>query len=193
MNRRYMLIGAGIGAGVLVIMFVLYFLRPDPKEPGSARVPDDLSSFGQAQNTNTSQSGNKPAPYGSAAASPPPWTVSDGKPAVPADQANLLSIQARLAALTAGGKQPDPRALDALLAELERTQHATVVGGANIEALRENLAKATEIGDLAKEMEQAAKQPKPDMQKIQGLMDQIQKLQAGIRTDLMAVPAGAKP
>lgn len=189
MNKKYILTGIGIGAGILAILAMLHFLRTEPGQPYPAQTPGGSPPLGQVPNQNQ----NKSPAYGLSPNSPPPWADSGTRPAQPADIASLQSIQARLAALSAGGKQPDPRALDALLAELERTQHTTVIGGANIEALRENLAKAAEIGDLAKEMELAAKQPSPDMQKIQGMMDRIKKLQAGLRTDIMVAPAGVKP
>ncbi len=205
MNKRYILLGAGMGIGVLATMAVFYLLRPKMEQNGSGQVQSIASHPMQAPISGMNPQVYQPVQTGSPAATglaalPPPWVGANAKPATPTasvatlpDQAALQGIQAKLASMTAGGKPPDPRALDALLSELERTQHTSVVGGVNIAALRDNLAKATEIGNLAKEMEQAAKQPKPDVQKIQGMMDQIKQLQVGMRADLMVAPAGAKP
>jgi hypothetical protein len=106
----------------------------------------------------------------------------------------LENLQQRLAALAAPGRNPSPREVDTLLAELQKQQGSNQVGGVDIGALRGNLARAEEIQRLAHELQAVAQQPgTPNTEKMQQLMSKIQQQQAGLRMDVLAPPSSLPP
>lgn len=99
-------------------------------------------------------------------------------------------LQAKLAVMTAGGKVPAIKELDTVLADLQKINGSTDVGGVNLSALRNNLARADEIQRLSKEMQALSQAPgKQDVAKIQSIMTEIQKQQSGMVTDIRSSPA----
>lgn len=105
------------------------------------------------------------------------------------DTPRLEDIQRQLTALLAHGRQPTIAEVDHLLAELQRSQGSNEVGGINLAALRDNLARTKEIQQLAKEIQRLAEQPgKPDVARMQQLVAQIQQQQAGIKADVRVNP-----
>lgn len=190
-HKQQLAVGALAGAAVVgLVVAVFMWLQP-------AQAPIQ----GDAMPAQTAMPQQAPAPAPSATVVTPPTNVSPpwarpgsagtavGKD--PNKLRELQAIQARLTALTAGGRVSDYKALDTVLADLIRVQGSAVIGGVDFTILRSNLSKAQEIERMAKEMEALSKQPKPDAAKIQSLMTQIQAAQAGLRTDVMVPPAGA--
>ena len=101
------------------------------------------------------------------------------------------ALQFKMAAMTAGDKTPQAKDLDTILAELQQINGSTEVGGVNLSALRNNLARAEEIQRLGKQMQLIAEAPgKQDLPKLQSLMAEIQRQQAGLVMDVSAKSAG---
>jgi len=110
-------------------------------------------------------------------------------PAMPKEKA-YEALQGKMAAMTAGGRTPQAKDLDAILAELQQINGSTEVGGVNLSALRNNLARAEEIQRLGKQMQLIAEAPgKQDLPKLQSLMAEIQLQQAGLVIDVRAKSA----
>jgi len=100
------------------------------------------------------------------------------------------ALQGKMAALTSGGKTPQAKDLDIILAELQQINGSTDVGGVNLTALRNNLARAEEIKRLGSQMQQIADAPgKQDLPKLQRLMAELQQQQAGLVTDIRSTSA----
>ena len=101
------------------------------------------------------------------------------------------ALQGKMAAMTAGDKTPQAKDLDTILAELQQINGSTEVGGVNLSALRNNLARAEEIQRLGKQMQLIAEAPgKQDLPKLQSLMAEIQLQQAGLVIDVRAKSVG---
>ena len=97
------------------------------------------------------------------------------------------TLQAKLVTLSAGGNTPKAKDLDAILAELQQINGSSEVGGVNLGALRNNLARAEEIQRLGDQMQAISQAPgKQDLPKIQRLMAEIQQQQAGLVMDIRA-------
>ncbi|MEW5889532.1 MAG: hypothetical protein AB1768_10910 [Pseudomonadota bacterium] len=110
---------------------------------------------------------------------------SSGIPVGRAGAPSLDDIQRRLLALTAQGRAVSPKEVDAVLADLQRNQGKNVVAGVDIGALRDNLARAERMQQLAQEMQAIAANPKKeDQARLQALMAEIQRLQAGMSTQV---------
>jgi hypothetical protein len=75
---------------------------------------------------------------GLAGSSPAGQGLPIGKPGAP----SIEGIQQRLQALVANGRQPTAKEVDAVLADLQKNQGSNVVGGVNLQALRDNLARS---------------------------------------------------
>lgn len=168
---------------------------PYPIQPPSGVAPADSAApmAPAASSTSPSPSSVAPAPWNQA--NIPAGTPGNAAPGMSphAQNAGGNSIspddfQRRLAAMTANGRTPSPRELDALLADMQRSQGSNEVAGVDLGVLRENLRRADQIQTLAKEMEKLVQQPKPDMPRVQLLMAQIQQLQSGIKADVSAKP-----
>jgi hypothetical protein len=100
-----------------------------------------------------------------------------GKPGTP----SIEGIQQRLQALVANGRQPTAKEVDAVLADLQLNQGGNMVGGVNLQALRENLARTDRIGQIAQEIQAIASQPsKADLPRLKSLTDEMQRLQGAI-------------
>lgn len=101
------------------------------------------------------------------------------------------ALQGKMATMTAGGRTPQAKELDTILAELQQINGSTEVGGVNLSALRNNLARAEEIQRLGKQMQLIAEAPgKQDLPKLQSLMAEIQLQQAGLVIDVRAKSVG---
>lgn len=143
-----------------------------------------------------SQSGTA-LPPGTGATADAPWATSPvppsaarlgarppsaGQPGAP----SIEDIQSRLQGLTANGRQPTAREVDAILADLQRNQGTDVVGGVNLQTLRDNLARADRMQQIAQEVQTLAANPrKEDLPRLQTLSAEMQRLQASV-----SVPAG---
>ena len=100
------------------------------------------------------------------------------------------ALQAKMASLSAGGNTPKAKDLDAILAELQHINGSSDVGGVNLSAVRNNLARAEEIQHLGDQMQAISQAPgKQDLPKIQRLMAEIQQQQAGLVMDIRAKSA----
>lgn len=184
----------GIGAGTAVLAAVGAYLWLG--SPQQSPAPQALSApaAAPARSLPPAPRSAEPPSAPPSTAGTPPWLAPQADRApTPAgkQEQELARIQARLAEMSTVGKA-DPREVDGLLAELQRIK-GNEVGGVNIAALRDNLAKAQEIQRLAAELDQMAHRPNPDPRQVQDLVARIQKLQAGMRLDLAVPPAaGAK-
>jgi hypothetical protein len=207
MNRKQFIIISALGGAILVALCVLIWKLSVPAS--SAQTAADTV----ATAASTSTAGSVTSPTGAAApqlgsgvgvGTAPrelaPWEKTNlpgGAPRISnlsgadADKAKSYQIlQAKLAAMTAGGKTPAMKDLDAVLADLQKINGSTDVAGVNLSALRNNLARADEIQRLGKEMQALSQAPgKQDLPKIQSIMAEIQKQQAGMVTDVRSSPA----
>jgi hypothetical protein len=99
---------------------------------------------------------------------------------------SIEDIQRRLQGLTANGRQPTALEVDAILADLQRNQGTNVVGGVNLQALRDNMARADRMQQIAQEVQTLAANPrKEDLPRLQALSAEMQRLQASV-----SVPTG---
>lgn len=185
MNRKLLLAGFALGAVVLGVLAGMILARTTSAPGGTATaVPESGRPLATP---------SMPGPLPMAQFSQPSQPSFPGMPpAGPLAQSErakaLQAIQTRLNAMTTSGKPIDPKELDGVLADLARTQ-GNNVGGVDVAALRDNLARAQQIQTLANQIQAQAKQAKPDMQQIQSAMAQIQKLQAGMHTTVTLQPA----
>lgn len=189
MRNKPVIVGVLLGLVLLAVVLAAVWRSSMPANapaPQAMPVPPARTSVAPAS----------AAVSGGAAVAPAPWLVAPnsapaGAAATAAAKPGMEQIQKRLSALTANGRTPTPHEVDEVLAELQRVQGGNNVGGVDLGALRENLARAEEIQRLAKEMEKLAQNPsKQDLPRIQSLMTQIQQLQSGIRADVSVKPAG---
>lgn len=188
MRAQPVWIGIGAGAAVLAVVAAsLWFAWQQP-----AAVPQRPTSTPSAVTLAPPSASPRTAepPVAPSAGGTPPWLAPQARSAAAPTrdkEQKLAQIQARLAALGSLGKA-DPREVDALLAELQQLE-GNEVGGVNLLALRDNLAKAQEIQRLAAELDQLAHRPNPDPRQMQDLIARIQTLQAGMRLDMAVPPA----
>ena len=124
-----------------------------------------------------------PGAAGSSGADGLPATgVSIGKPGAP----SLNDVQQRLQALVANGRQPTPREVEAVLADLQRNQGSNVVNGVNLQTLRDNLVRTDRIQQIAQEMQVIAANPrKEDLPRLQALSVEMQRLSAAMAPNVM--------
>lgn len=108
--------------------------------------------------------------------------LAPGKAGAP----SLDAIQAELQGLAAGGRQPTPMEVDRVLAKLQQNQGSSVVGGVDIQMLRNNLQAAERIRTLSEQMQPLAQNPSPEnTQRLQALMTEIQQVQGTLRPDVL--------
>ncbi|MDR1530156.1 MAG: hypothetical protein LBS40_07175 [Burkholderiales bacterium] len=100
--------------------------------------------------------------------------------------AKLKELQTKFKNLSSGDKTPDIEELDRLLGELIAIQGASVVGGVDLNILRQNLRVAQEVQGLAKELEEESKKPSPDQNRVLDITRKIQALQSELKTNIMA-------
>lgn len=103
--------------------------------------------------------------------------TQNSSPATPIEQ-----IQQRLQLLTSSGRPPRAAEVDAVLADLQKIQ-GNNVAGVNLTALRDTLARVDRIQQISSEMQAAVSTPgRIDRAKVQGLMLEMQNLQAGMKS-----------
>lgn len=103
-------------------------------------------------------------------------------------------MQQQISVAMRGGQQADPKHVEALLLQL-KSKHGSTVAGVNLDVVIGNLQVAQEIQVLALEMQrESAKPGGGDNKKMQGLLEQLTKLQLRLRTDISVpqVPAAKK-
>lgn len=186
MNRKLLLAGFALGAIVLGVLAGMILARTTSAPGATATAAPESGS-----RSLVSPSAPGPAPmaqFGQSGQPSVPGMPAAGPLAQSERTKALAAIQTRLNAMTSSGKPIDPKELDGVLADLARTQ-GNNVGGVDVAALRDNLARAQQIQTLANQIQAEAKQAKPDMQQIQSAMAQIQKLQAGMHTNVTLQPA----
>ncbi|MDD5333133.1 MAG: hypothetical protein PHS32_05245 [Rhodoferax sp.] len=134
----------------------------------------------------------------------PEWAMPTARPAGPANSAaaptagqpgapSIEAIQQRLQAQVAGGKVPSPKELDAALSDLQRNQGKDVIGGVNIAALRENLARVERLRQIALEVQAIASNPqKQDQARLQVLMTEVRTVQTAMQSSASATAPIAK-
>ena len=209
MNRKQFIVISTLGGAILVALCVLIWKLSMPAQVGgeatatasgmaSTTAPSAAQLSPQSRATLQPQLGAGAAPAG-APRELAPWEKTNlpgGAPRISAGPADTNKakayevLQAKLAAMTAGGKTPPMKELDAVLADLQKINGSTDVGGVNLSALRNNLARADEIQRLGKEMQALSQTPgKQDMPKIQAIMAEIQKQQAGMVSDIRSSPS----
>ena len=206
MNRKQFIIISALGGAILLALCVLIWKLSVPAQSAvDAATPVALAANGVPPTAAVRATNPSGLTVGAAlsTAAPrelAPWEKTNlpgGAPRVStpgladANKAKSYEIlQAKLAAMTAGGKTPNMKELDAILADLQKVNGSTDVGGVNLSALRNNLARADEIQRLGKEMQALSQVPgKQDLPKIQSIMAEIQKQQAGMVTDIRSSPA----
>jgi hypothetical protein len=206
MNRKQFIIISALGGAILVALCVLIWKLSVPassaQTTADATVPASMNTAGSvvAPKVIAAPQLGTGMGVGTAPRELAPWEKTNlpgGAPRISnlsgadADKAKSYQIlQAKLAAMTAGGKTPAMKDLDAVLADLQKINGSTDVAGVNLSALRNNLARADEIQRLGKEMQALSQAPgKQDLPKIQSIMAEIQKQQAGMVTDVRSSPA----
>lgn len=161
------------------------------KSPVSTATTADIVASPAPPGTKPANAGQNAFPRDSA-----PWEkidVPSGSPRIASAMSKAKAyeaLQGKMAALTAGGKTPQAKDLDTILAELQQINGSTDVGGVDLSALRNNLARAEEIQRLGKQMQLIAEAPgKQDLPKLQSLMAEMQLQQSGMVIDVRAKSA----
>jgi hypothetical protein len=104
------------------------------------------------------------------------------------DVQDMQQFQRELQQATVNGK-PDPKKMIEAFERLKQAR-GSIVGGMNVDVMINNLQKAQQMQDLAAEIQKEAnKGGAQDPKKMQDYMDRLHKLQAQLRTDVMAAPA----
>ncbi len=202
MNRKQFIIISALGGAIFIALCVLIWKLSVPVQSAAdnAVTPNAQAPSVAPRAPIAASVGVGATPPTAAPRELAPWEKTNlpgGAPRLstlgPADANKAKSyeiLQAKLAAMTAGGKTPNMKELDAILADLQKVNGSTDVGGVNLSALRNNLARADEIQRLGKEMQALSQVPgKQDLPKIQSIMAEIQKQQAGMVTDIRSSPA----
>lgn len=203
MTRSVSLVLAAVLGGVLV-GGIVWFAKPAAPVASSTPPPSSVSAPVSAATARTPSM----AAGGAAQTQAPPWAGAvDGSagnlqpmgmaaaihaaPVDPAKAKARAAIRARLAELTAGGRHPTPGEMSGVLADLERTEGSSAVGGVNIEALRNNLDKVSEMQKLGAELSAEAQQPGGgDKQKIEQILSRVRQLQSEMQSNIIvASPA----
>ncbi len=100
---------------------------------------------------------------------------------------SLQMIQQRLHALVANGRQPTPREVDQVLADLQQNQGTNVVSGVDLRVMRDNLAHTHRIAEIAKEIQGIAANPtKDDEPRIAALVAEMQRRQGAMVSPMVA-------
>ncbi|GAA6121392.1 hypothetical protein [Acidovorax sp. FG27] len=199
MINRGILTGLAVAVGAMAIGAALWMRTAAPTAVDSAApampsAPVTVGPGGVSQGAGLPQTVPQ-APQAPWLAAPggPGMAQTPASPAAPGGQAGsatLQDIQARAQALSTN-KQPSAREVDALLSDLQKSQGNNVVAGVNLQVLRNNLAAADRMQQLAKEMQVLAATPGPAAaQEIQTRLAEIQRLQAQLSANVTA-PAGA--
>lgn len=100
--------------------------------------------------------------------------------------ARLKELQAKFKEISVNGKTPDIDELDRLLGELVDIQGTSVIGGIDLNTLRQNLRVAQEIQVLAKKLEEESKKPERDQNRILEITKKIQGMQGDLNPNIMA-------
>lgn len=101
--------------------------------------------------------------------------------------AELKEMQMALMKSIQGNHQPDPRQVIGLLDKIKQINGSSVVGGVNLDNLRDNLIRAQEIQRIAAEMSHEAQKPAgADPKKMKAYTEQLQSLQQQL---MAATPA----
>jgi len=203
--NRGVLTGALLGIAALAVGAALLMRQesstaPLPVTPpmASGVAPAPVLPFSPAAAGAVPPSGMAAAPaQGSPLDARAPWASSAPDVALPpvavgrAGAPSIDDIQRRLQMLAANPR-PSVRDIDAVLADLQKNQGSNVVAGVNLQAVRDNLARSERIQQLALEMQALAATPGPDTAaKLQERMTEMQRLQAGMTSDV-AAPGAAR-
>lgn len=106
----------------------------------------------------------------------------------------LQDIQAELQALSAGGRTPQPKELDAVFEKLERYNGSSQMGGVDLQIVRKNLQAAARIQTLSEQMKPLAADPTPEnVQKLQALVAEMREVQATMDVKGLTAAAAALP
>lgn len=191
MNKSVIL-GAGLGVAVLLLGgSVLMFrsgsyderlpLTPaavSPRSPGLTGVGQDAALTGagapEAGDARWHAAGDGAVPTRPPVSGAANTPVNMGRAGAPA----IGDIQKRLQQIAASG-HPDLRELDGVLADLQRNQGSAVVGGVNLQVVRDNLARTERIQQLAQQMQVLAANPTAETPaRLQALMTEMQRTQS---------------
>jgi hypothetical protein len=201
-----------VGAGLVVLALVGWWLGASPSvspsDPAGAGLPVPaavvppapgsgagagagsgavLPSPGAPVPGGPGWSGGTGVPVGSGMSAP---SLPEARPTLRAGQPGapgIDEIQAELQGLTAAGRQPSAAEVDRVLAKLQQNQGRSVVGGVDLQALRNNLQLADRIRVLSEQMQPLVQNPSPEnMQKMQAMAAEMQRLQASMRLDVSA-------
>lgn len=213
--KKWIVTGVLLLAALLAVLVLLP--EPEPQSYGTAVpqavAPGQGGSAGAAGSPHVSApaGGSSPAaivPATGAPAGPAqaPWMTglagtggaaarAPGTAAADKDVAELQAMQAELLRQTQQGREPDPKLVDATLAKAQEVEGSSVVSGINIPAVRQNLAKAQQLRELAQAMEKEANRPGgPDMTRLKAQLAQLQNLQSHLRRDVsVSEPKAAAP
>jgi hypothetical protein len=123
------------------------------------------------------------------------FTRANGTPAAAAipigkpGSASITEIQQKLQALIANGRQPSALEVDAVLAELQKSQGNNPVAGVDLQSMRDTLGRTDRIQQIANEMQAMAANPsKMDINKIQALTAEMQRLQTSLQAGIARPP-----
>ncbi|MFZ6818303.1 hypothetical protein [Undibacterium sp. Ji22W] len=207
MNSKLMLF---VGAAIIVVLGLFYGMRSPSLD--SSPKPAALAQPGAVVNTSPATNNvpvdNTPSPWANSGNSS---TISGAKESamnandarnvgtvdgkndvrngltVPGKKLTAIELQKfqdeLLATMQSGN--PDSKRLKEILTRLKQTQGNTI-GGVNVDVLLNNLEKSQQIQDVAAQLQKESQKPGgPDQRKMQDHMDNLKKLQAQMRTDVM--------
>lgn len=187
----------GGGIGLLVLLLVgIWWVGSQPAEQA---VVSTSSSAVIGQGSMGTAPLQTPSSASTSAALPGrlPASVSRASSgAADSTRPKLQDIQAELQALSAGGRTPQPKELDAVFEKLERYNGSSQMGGVDLQIVRKNLQAAARIQSLSEQMKPLAAEPTPEnVQKLQALVAEMREVQAtmdvkGLMAATAALPGG---
>ncbi len=211
MNR---LVPVLLAAILIALLAMLWQLRParvspyvpiavDALQPDAGRglaLPEPVLESGADTATDTDALSALPAPWADSAL-PDPVAGDDTGLSAPAGQPEQQrqardAIRDRLLAAVESGA-PDPAKVGGLIQELIDTGAGEQVAGVDLAVLRDNLAVAAQIQELASQMEQfsagADMESPQTAARLQEYAEQLQQLQQQYRVDFTRPGGGARP
>ncbi len=169
MNRK---IALGVGVGVLILGLVAALWRTQGA-PESPPVVPGASAPGTLATAPSASSPAAPSALPPAALPTTPGNVG-GQPAP-----SLQEIKKQAEALTANGRTPSIREVDALLASLQKTQNPAINEVIDLQVVRDVLARTDEIQQISAEVQKAGGTPTPAQKaRLQALVEEMKPLQA---------------
>lgn len=184
----------GGGIGLLVLLFAGMWWASSQRAEVAAVSSSSTQVIGQGSMGPAPQS---TLPSASAPAMPgqlPALAARAASGATDSNRPKLQDIQAELQALSAGGRTPQPKELDAVFEKLERYNGSSQMGGVDLQLIRKNLQAAARIQNLSEQMKPLAADPTPEnVQKLQALVAEMREVQATMDVKGLMAAAAALP